>query len=213
MKEFEKSVYSQNGEDGIIEHIFSVIGTLNKYFVEFGIHPNEGNTLYLKEKGWNGLWMDQDGGGEVIKQEPITAGNINELFKGYKVPHEFDLLSIDIDGNDYYVWEAIESSPRVVVIEYNSSIPANESKTIFYDPDHVWKDDDYYGASLLALDKLGRRKGYTLLYCEANGVNAFFVRSDLVSGRFKESTVADLWVPPGWREGGWPASNRLMREV
>lgn len=141
--------------------------------------------------------MDANGDGEKIKKEFITAENINQLLQKYRVPREFDLLSIDIDSNDYWVWKAIDNySPRVVVIEYNSCIPPNESKTIKYDPNARWDGTDYFGASLLALAKLGKSKGYSLVYCESSGVNAFFVRNDLIKNYI-----------------GYPKSNRPMVEV
>ena len=99
-----------------------------------------------------------------IKKEKVDASNINFLLAKYSVPREFDLLSIDIDSNDYYVWKALEGySPRIVVIEYNASFPPTESKTIKYDPNFVWDGTNYYGASLLALKKLGQSKGYILI--------------------------------------------------
>ena len=107
INDFEQRYYSQNGEDGILKIIFNKIGTTNKFCVEFGIHPFEGNTNYLKKQHWDCLWMDGNGDGTTIKQEFITAENINQLFAKYNVPQEFDLLSIDIDTNDYWVWKAI----------------------------------------------------------------------------------------------------------
>lgn len=133
-----------------------------------------------------------------MQKEFITAENINSLFKKYAVPQDFDLLSIDIDGNDYWVWQAIEGySARVVVIEYNSSLLPNESKSIRYDPSFTWDGTNYYGASLLALAKLGGVKGYTLIGCDSRGVNAFFVRNDLVGGRFVLRPVAESYSKPG----------------
>src|SRR5436190_5930337 len=178
---FEQRFYSQNGEDGLLRIIFDKIKTTNRFCVEFGIHSNEGNTIYLKMQNWNCLWMDGSGDGIHVKKEFITAENINDLFAKYNVPHEFDLLSIDIDTNDYWVWSAIKNySPRVVVMEYNSSIPWTESKSTSYDPTARWDGTDYFGASLLALKNLGDSKGYTLITCDSGGVNAFFVRNDLV---------------------------------
>jgi len=191
---FEQRIYSQNGEDGIIKSIFNKIGTTNKFCVEFGIHFVEGNTLYLKEKGWKCLWMDAEGDGEKIKKEFITAKNINELFHKYNVPKEFDLLSIDIDSNDYWVWKAIQDhSPRAIVIEYNGIIPPTESKTVKYDPYPILDGTDYFGASLLALTKLGKSKGYTLIACDKQGVNAFFVRDDLIKDNFEVKNIEKIY--------------------
>jgi hypothetical protein len=202
LRRFERSWYSQNGEDGILRIIFEKIDVTNRFCVEFGVEDGrECNTRYLLEKaGWSGLRMD---GGSYsayfgqVHQEFITAENICSLFAKYAVPKQFDLLSIDIDGNDYWVWRAVEGySPRVVVIEYNASLLPHESKTIRYDPGFRWDGSNYFGASLLALAKLGRVKGYTLIGCDSQGVNAFFVRNDLVGNRFCERSVEQLYRRP-----------------
>jgi hypothetical protein len=217
---FERKIHSQNGEDGIIRAIFDKIGTTNRFCVEFGIHPAEGNTILLREQGWNCLWMDGGGDGQTIRKEFITAENINDLFAKYGVPRDLDLLSIDIDSNDYWVWKAItDYAPRVVVIEYNASIPPTESRTVEYDPSLRWDGTDYYGASLLALERLGRSKGYTLITCDRKGINAFFVRSELVPGNFRVRDIADIYMPPGYGEKvdgvfiGHRPSGRPMRSV
>lgn len=198
---FEQKIHSQNGEDGIIRALFDKIGTTNRFCVEFGIHPAEGNTILLREAGWSCLWMDGGGDGDTIKKEFVTAENISALFVKYGVPKDFDLLSIDIDSNDYWVWQAITNyEPRVVVIEYNASIPPTESKVVEYDPELRWDGTDYFGASLLALEALGKSKGYTLITCDQMGINAFFVRSELIGGRFKVRSIADIYVPPGYGE-------------
>ncbi len=196
---FEQKYFSQQGEDGIIKIIFDKIGVTNKYCIEFGIHEQEGNTIYLERKGWDCLWMDGNGDGKKVKKEFITAENINSLFDKYNVPKEFDLLSIDIDSNDYWIWKAIENySPRVVIIEYNASIPPNESKTVPYNPTAVWDKTNYFGASLLALTNLSKTKGYTLIGCDRNGVNAFFLRDDLVKNNFKIRSIEELYKPQGY---------------
>ncbi len=183
----ERKEFSQNGEDGIIHAIFAMIGTTNKYFVEFGVEDGiECNTHYLSTyKGWKGLLMDGSNENPYLNlhKEFITAENIEELFKKYDVPSEPDLLSIDIDGNDYWIWKAItQYKPRVVIMEYNACFPWNESKTIPYKSDFQWDKTDYYGATLQAMVKLGNEKGYTLVATDRNGVNAFFVRNDALRG-------------------------------
>jgi FkbM family methyltransferase len=180
----ERKVYSRNGEDGIIESIFKLIPTTNKYYVEFGVESGvECNSRYLREvHGWSGLAMDGGYANEHVKQEFITRENIVELFRKYKVPREFDLLSIDIDGNDYYVWEEIcgQYSPRVVVIEYNSKFPPPDDRVIKYNPTHTWRKlSTYFGASMQAYYRLGSKLGYTLLLSDVAGINLFFVRNDI----------------------------------
>ena len=222
LNHFETKVYSQNGEDGILMAIFKKIRTTNKFGVEFGVGDgSERNTRYLcEQRGWTCLLMDPaDNNLSSIKKEFITAENINVLFEKYRVPNQFDLLSIDIDGNDYWVWKALDSrySPRVVVIEYNAKIPPHESKTIAYDPNFRWDGTDYFGASLLALVKLAQAKGYTLVGCERKGVNAFFVRNDCLKGHFITRDAKTLYRAPRYGkptdQGGWPASPKRMISV
>lgn len=187
---YEKKIYSQNGEDGIIEEIFKRIGTDSKFAVEFGVEDGtECNTRLLKNNGWKVLQMD--GGNNnpsSIKKEFIDAENINLLFKKYKVPNNLDLLSIDIDSNDFWVWKEVDErfKPRLVVVEYNATISPGIAKTIKYDKNNVWDGvSDYFGASLKALYNLGQIKGYSLVYCDVSGVNAFFVREDLLNRDIK----------------------------
>lgn len=201
---FEQKVYSQNGEDGIIKIIFYKIGVINKFCVEFGVENGlECNTHYLIEKeGWGYLHMDCGDCTKSythIKKEFITAENINSLFEKYNVPKEFDLLSIDIDYNTYWVWKAIKGyKARVVVIEYNASFPQTESKVVKYDPNKMWDGTNYYGASLLALVKLGKLKGYTLVGCDKRGINAFFIRDDFVNDHFMIKDIKELYKPPSY---------------
>jgi len=200
----ERKEYSQNGEDGIIKAIFTMIGITNKYFVEFGVEDGiECNTRYLsKHKGWKGILMDggHDDPSLNLHREFITAENIEELFRKYDVPKEFDLLSIDIDGNDYWVWKAITHfSPRVVIMEYNACIPYTPLVSIPYDPAFQWDKTDYYGASLSAFVQLGKDKGYTLVGTDPNGVNAFFVRDDQIQGNFLLQSPDALYRPAAFK--------------
>ncbi|WP_052345046.1 tetratricopeptide repeat protein [Planktothrix rubescens] len=187
LSQHERKIFSQNGEDGVIKKIFEVIKTTNKYYVEFGVeNANECNTRNLRENcGWSGLLMD--GGYENkeigLYQEFITAENINELFQKYKVPQELDLLSIDIDYNDFYIWKSLDEiyQPRVVIIEYNASHLPTEDKVVKYDANAVWDSTNYFGASIRALYNLGKRKGYSLIYANNQGVNLFFVKNSILS--------------------------------
>jgi len=207
---YERKFSSQNGEDGILEAIFTVIGTTRKYFVEFGAASGrECNTARLAQHGWTGLLMDAapppPDAPVPIRREFITAENINALFEKYNVPPAFDLLSIDIDGNDYWVWKSITAyRPRVVIIEYNASVPPTESRVMPYDPNFRWSGTDYFGASLLALTTLGSAKGYTLVGCDSSGTNAFFVDSAETQGRFVPQCVGDLYRPPNCKKNKHP---------
>lgn len=181
--DYGKKIYSQNNEDGIIDKIFEIIGTTNKYYVEFGTGDgSECNTRYLREKkGFSGLMMDGCCENLIInlRKEFITRENINSLFKKYKVPAEFDLLSIDIDFNDFYIWWALpEYKPRLVVIEYNTGYGPVDDKVVIYNKTHMWDYTDYSGASIVAMNNLGKKMGYTLIY--ANGVNLFFLKDDII---------------------------------
>ncbi|MDO8468820.1 MAG: hypothetical protein Q7S29_03635 [Candidatus Peribacter sp.] len=200
----ERREYSQNGEDGIIAAIFAKIGTTNRSFVEFGVEDGlQCNCRYLlKHKGWKGLlmdggkWPDENG----VRQEFVTAENIELLLQKYGVPPEFDLLSIDIDGNDYWVWKAITHfHPRVVIMEYNANKGPDASVTIPYDSAFRWDGSDYQGASLRALEKLGREKGYTLVATDRCGVNAFFVSAPLVPGNFSPPSFAQIFHPAAYK--------------
>ena len=211
---FEYQVFSQNGEDGIIEEIFKRIGTTNKFFVEFGAANGLwNNTTHLLIKDWQGLWIEGD---EkciaeikakfaslikekklIIKQDYVTPENVEDLFKVARVPQDFDLLSIDIDGNDYWVWQAIKTfKPRVVIIEYNSLYRPDTKWVMKYNPQHNWNQTCYAGASLKSLEVLAEQKGYKLVACDFLGVNAFFVRKDLIKDKFLPPYTAENHYEP-----------------
>ncbi len=190
----EISLYSQNGEDGILAKIFQSIGPVPHYCVEIGAYDGEtgSNTYLLRLQGWNGLLLDrlQENPKHHLHQEFVTAENFNQLLNKYKTPLEFGLLSIGIDYNDYYLWKALDERyrPAVVLIEYNGKHSPDEDKVVKYRPFFSGDGTDYYGASLLALFNLGRSKGYSLVYAEKSGTHLFFVRDDLI----QESHFKDL---------------------
>jgi hypothetical protein len=128
----------------------------------------------------------------------VTAKNINELLRQAEVSGEIDFLCIDIDYNDYWVWKAIETiSPRVVAIEYNATLRPPISVVVPYEPMRQWDGSNYYGASLEALVRLGKTKGYRIVGCNFSGANAFFVRDDLCGGHFIEpATAGEHYEPP-----------------
>ncbi len=127
----------------------------------------------------------------------ITAENIEPLFNEMGVPEEFDLLSIDIDGNDYWVWKNIlKFRPRVVTLEYNALYRPAVKWVMKNNPTLAGKNDSYFGASLKSLELLGLEKGYRLVGCTFTGLNAFFVREDLVQDRFLAPYTAENHYEP-----------------
>lgn len=135
----------------------------------------------------------------LVRQALITRENINEIISNENIRGEIDLLSIDVDGMDYWIWDAVDVvTPRIVTIEYNNRISPELAVTVPYEADYVvdlsteniW---DYNGASLRALEKLGKKKGYTLVGVNSNRINAFFVRDDLLKGFFEAIDVASLY--------------------
>lgn len=220
IKNSEFKIYSQNSEDGIISYIFSKIGTSNKKLVEFGIEDGrECNTANLIiNNGWHGLLMDGNPKSVAearyyYEKKPyvmpgqikivncfVTKDNINKILSGSGISGEIDLLSLDIDGNDYWVWNEIDViKPRVVVIEYNASFGDDKSISVKYDPsfERYKKHSSgyYYGASLAAFAKLGKSKGYVLIGCDSAGCNAFFVRKDAARNKFRELSVKEAYYP------------------
>lgn len=206
--------YSQADEDGIIQEIFRRIGETDRRFVEFGVTTGlECNTLKLLVEGWSGLWMEAspppvkqiqqthrswiEAGKLVVRESFVTAENIDDLLAGSGFTGDIDLLSIDIDFNDFWVWKAIEVvKPRVVVIEYNAIWRPPLAVTVAYDAKAVPRTSQYGGASLSALVKLGHEKGYSLVGCSMSGVNAFFVRQDLCADRFLDPATAENHYEP-----------------
>lgn len=208
-------VYSQHDEDGIIQEIFRRIGASKRTFVEFGVETGiECNTVKLLIEGWRGLWIEANVQAcrnisstfdtflkdrrLTLKQSLATAENINTLIKSADLDGEIDLLGIDIDFNDYWVWKAIEIvKPRVVVIEYNAGLRPPLSLTVPYQPNHAGGGTNFFGASLEALVRLGRQKGYRVVGCNISGSNAFFVREDLCADHFIEpATAEEHYEPP-----------------
>jgi len=206
-------VYSQGGEDGVLLRIFETIGVRHRFFVEFGawdgLHLSNTANLRLSH-GWSGLLMEGSdrADGALVRRERVDPENVERLFESHGVPADFDLLSIDIDGNDYWVWRAIERFvPRVVVIEYNVFFRRGMARTIAYDALHEWDKThfgSYHGASLTALEKLGRSKGYALVYTEPEGANAIFVQRSLLPAGIRLPTLAELtrwdWPAEGYVE-------------
>lgn len=202
--------FSQNDEDGILQEIFRRIGTHSRRFFEIGVEGGfECNTAALLLQGWRGEWVEaemahkpsvdfklskwlEEGSLEVHWQK-ATPDNINDLIPP---DAELDLLSIDVDGHDFWIWKALEARPRVLMIEYNGTLHPPLSVVVPFNPDQSWDGTSYYGASLCALEALGRDKGYALVGCCFSGVNAFFVRDDLVGNGFQAPFTAENHFEP-----------------
>ena len=193
--EFKKT--SQNNEDGIIEFIFNKIGLEKINFVEIGFDFYQNNSLNFLDKVNKGLFID---GSEdkVIKFKSIISmlypfknisvvnkfidkDNLNSIIGNYfRNDDEIDFFSIDVDGNDYYLFENLEVRPKVICIEYNFWFGPDVKCSTPYDKNFIWEiGSTYVGASLNSLCELAKRKGYYLIALESHCVNAFFIRSDL----------------------------------
>lgn len=199
INEAEFKVFSQFGDDGILQYLIRKLSIINESFIEFGVETyQESNTRFLlMHNNWRGLAIDgSETNVNFIKNDPIywkydftavssfiTAENINELFAKNTFEGSIGLLSIDIDGNDYWVWQAITAvNPDIVVVEYNSVFGKERSITVPYRPDFVRTSvhysNLYFGASLPALYDLGLTKGYIFLGCNKAGNNAYFVKKE-----------------------------------
>ena len=221
LHQVEFKVFSQFGDDGIIQYLVHRLQPLPDTFVELGVENyRESNTRFLLvNNNWCGLVLDGDDDSinyiqrdEIYWRNTLTAcrafitrENINELLREAGFTGEIGLLSIDIDGNDYWVWEKIGIvDPVVVIIEYNSIFGPDLAVTIRYEPQFARHQAHYsgqfWGASLQALKLLADRKGYSLVGCNSAGNNAYFVRNDkvadqpvlsvqeaFVDGRFRDS--------------------------
>jgi len=203
-------VFSQRGEDGIIQYIISRTAIPNKIFIELGVEDyTESNTRLLLFYNWRGLVIDSSKLNiRFIKkdfiywkyditayQSFITKENITTLVNSYTPCSDIGLLSIDIDGNDYWVWEALTTvQPRIVVCEYNSAFGNEYPVSIPYAAGFIKTkahySNLYYGASLPALCRLAEKKGYDFIGTGSAGVNAFFIRKDL-SAPFIKYTAKD----------------------
>jgi len=210
----EHQVFSQGGEDGAIREIFRRIGESNRMFVELGVGNGlENNTAFLLAQGWSGVWVegshknceairaslasDISNGRLKLIEAAITAENVSGLLSGALDTMELDLLSIDVDRNTYHVWAALDAlKPRVAVVEYNAHFPADLVWIADYDPSKWWNGTSYFGASLKALERLGAQMGYALVGCDIAGVNAFFVRSELVGDKFCAPFTAENHYEP-----------------
>lgn len=215
LERFGYKVYSQNDEDGIIAEIFRRVGEENRTFFEFGVENGiECNTHLLIHAGWKGVWAEAnrahaqsirtrfkpaiEAGDLVPIERLISQENINQTIQDLALPPDLDLLSIDIDFNDYWVFKTLQAArPRVVVIEYNAKFPPPMRRVVPYTPDRQWDGTDYHGCSLQSLADLAAAKDYQLVGCNITGTNAFLVRADLCQDLFASPATAEhLYQPP-----------------
>lgn len=188
----ERRVYSQHGEDGVIAELLQHVPATYRYVVEFGAY--DGVTMsnsrnLIAHGGWSALLIEGDPRfyrrlAALYRRSPqvttlntfITPENINALFAAAGVPKDFDVLSIDVDSIDYYLWQALtEFQPKIVVIEYNASIPPDREYVVPRAQALQLSGTSREGASIRSLYRLGREKGYRLVYSELSGANLFFV--------------------------------------
>lgn len=221
VQDLEFQVSSQWGEDGILRYLTTHVAIPSRTFVEFGVETFvEANCRWLlTQHNWSGLVIDgSESNVAAIKRDPIywrhnlkavksfvTAENINELIRENGLTGELGILSVDVDGVDYWIWKAVDCvTPALVVAEYNGLFGPDRAVTVPYDPafdrSKAHHSCSYYGASLAGLTALAKEKGYALVASNSAGNNAFFVRSDLLNDSVREVAVADAYVRRTFRE-------------
>lgn len=224
--------YSQFEEDGILLYIFSLLDTISRTCVEIcagnGRQCNTSNLII--NHGWWGHLFDGDrhnveDGMAFFSKHPdtflypprfseawITAENVNELIAASGLSGKIDLLSIDVDGVDYWIWKAIRViDPTVVVCETHNPIPPERALTVPYDPEFIFESENYRGASLAAMCKLGKEKGYRLVGTHRFGFNAFFIKEGIGEAYFPEVDVASCMQDPFSklaRKERWPLARK-----
>ncbi len=212
LNKFGAKYFSQADEDGITLEIVRRLGLDSGTFAELGVGDGlENNTLILLANNWRGFWI----GGQKLSfdatvnpdrfsffQSWVSQENIVPLIKtglGRLAADDVDVLSLDLDGNDYYFIRKVLQSgilPKLFIVEYNGKFPPPIKWTIAYDPDHHWDGTDYHGASIALLAELFSQHSYTLVCCNAaTGVNAFFVRNQFLSSFADVPTaIEDIFV-------------------
>jgi hypothetical protein len=219
----EFRVTSQWGEDGIIEWLVHKLPNTNRSFIEFGVENfQEANTRFLlQNRGWRGLIIDGSSANmDYVRREAlhwmfdlvavnsfVTAENINDLIKQNGFAGELGILSVDIDGNDYWVLKAIDCvRPAILIAEYNSVLGDRHAITVPYEPAFerlkAHHSGQYFGASIKAMIALASEKGYEFVGTNSNGVNAFFIRKDLAGPVL--ASIASV--------KAWPARHRDSRD-
>lgn len=234
LAQVEFRVYSQFGDDGIIQWLISHLDSLPKRFVEFGVEDyTEANTRFLMvNNGWRGLVMDGSKSNiERLRRRPwfwrcdlearacfLTRENVEEQILSWANGHDIGILHIDVDGNDYWLWEALNRvQPSVVIMEYNAIFGAERAITVPYRADFArlsaHHSGQYYGASLEALTHLASAKGYALVGTNSAGNNAYFVSRALLNDQVREIPVVDAYTPPIFRESRDARGNLDYRDL
>lgn len=225
LRDVEFKVFSQFGDDGIVHYLTTRIAPSSTTFIEFGVEDYlESNTRFLlMHQNWSGFVMD--GSPENIARLStwpilwkydlqacaafIDRDNINALLAVPGFPKALGLLHIDLDGNDYWVWERITAvEPTIVIVEYNSVFGMDRPISVPYDPSfnrtRAHSSNLFWGSSLAALHHLAQKKGYAFVGCNSAGNNAYFVRRDQLRGGIAEVSLADGYVASRYRESRDP---------
>lgn len=233
LNQFGRKCFSQTDEDGITLEIIKRLGIDKGFFIEFGVQGGlETNTLILAALKWRGFWV----GNEELSfnyqptkrfqyvRDWVTLENILGIVR-YGLDKfnqkEVDVVSMDLDGNDiYFIRKLLENNilPKLFIAEYNAKFPPPVEFKIKYDPNHTWRFDDYFGASLTSLNDLFTEFGYQLVCCNSyTGANAFFVKKEFMSA-FEDvpKDIADIYIEPRYdvpKQLGHPASTKVVETI
>ncbi|TKB98980.1 hypothetical protein [Pedobacter cryophilus] len=222
INDYEFKIFSQFGDDGIIQYLIKHLQITNKTFIEFGVEDFlESNTRFLMmNNNWSGFVMDGSSKhmNNLKKQHWywkfnlkhkaafIDKENINSLLADTGF-NNLGLLHIDLDGNDFYILKTLDFSklnPAILILEYNSVFGNERAISVPYDKSFVRTSAHYsnlfFGASLPALHSAATEKGYALIGCALNGHNAFYVRRDLLNDKVKEQSIKDAYIESNFRE-------------
>jgi len=193
LSQHERRITSQNGEDGVIQKIFENIPIKNKQFIEIGADPHQANCLNLWRNEWKGVFFDgRDHSSHPMinpsfYQKFLTRENINSVMDEClpSMSKDLDVLSIDTDGIEFYLWNNLDESwtPSLVIVEMNPQLGFTDDKVMVYDANFVWRHTSYYGTSAVAWMNLARKKGYSLVHIEKTCTNMFFVKTEYLGSK------------------------------
>jgi hypothetical protein len=221
LEEVEFKIFSQWGDDGIIQWLVAHLDFPSHTFIEFGVsNYRESNTRFLlMNNNWSGFVMDgaQSNVNQIVESEYywkyelsaiaafINKENVNDLLKSSRMPEDIGILHIDLDGNDYWILKEIDAvSPTVLILEYNSVFGADRAVTVPYDSSFhrtaAHNSNLYFGASLKALYRLAYEKGYAFIGCNSAGNNAYFVKKSALNDTVREVTLEQGYVSSKFRE-------------